>query len=148
MTEDTKKRINELEEGRQLQLDFQKIAKAAGQCPDIIPVVVQNYATKEVILLAYTNEKALAKSIETRIATFWSTSRNELWIKGLTSGHFFELMEIRVNCEQNSLLYLVRPKGGPGKDGICHTKNAAGEARNCFYRRLNLETGQLENLDP
>ena len=133
-----------LEEGGELQLDFGKMADAAAQAPDVLPVAVQNADTREVILVAYTNEEAFAKSRETRIATFWSTSRNELWIKGKTSGHFFELVEIRVNCEQNSLVYLVRPKG----EGICHTHNANGKARNCFYRRFDLEAGNLDNMDP
>lgn len=134
----------ELEEGASLLLDFDKLAKAVTQSPGTIPVAVQDAGTKEVILVAYTNRQALEKTIETRIATFWSTSRNELWIKGATSGHSFEMVEIRVNCEQNSLLYSVRPKG----EGICHTRNAMGQARNCYYRRLNLETGRLENIDP
>ncbi len=82
--------------------------------------------------------------MKTGIATFWSTSRNELWIKGATSGNNFELKEIYVNCEQNSLLYLVLPK----VDGICHTRNSKGEARNCYYRRVNMKTGVLENLNP
>lgn len=136
--------INELEEGATLRLDFDKIAKAVADSPHIIPVAVQDADTKEVILVAYTNAAALAKSLETRIATFWSTSRNELWIKGKTSGHYFQLVEVWVNCEQNSLLYIVRPLG----EGICHTHNAAGKARNCYYRRLNLETGSLENTNP
>jgi len=131
-----------IEECDELRLDFNKLAKAIAACPDIIPVAVQNADTKEVILVAYTNREAMRKSIETRIATFWSTSRNELWIKGLTSGHYFDLLEIRVNCEQNSLVYLVRSRG----KGICHTRNAAGNARNCYYRSVNLETGQLEFL--
>ena len=139
-----KSQVNELEEGNVLQLDFNKLAKAVSQCADVIPVAVQNIDTKEVILVAYINQRALDESIKTRIATFWSTSRNELWIKGATSGHTFELCEIRVNCEQNSLLFIVRPKG----EGICHTRNSAGNARNCYYRRLNMDTGQLENTDP
>jgi len=133
-----------LEEDGELQLDFGKMAEAAAQAPNVIPVAVQNADTREVILVAYTNEEAFTRSRETRIATFWSTSRNELWIKGQTSGHFFELLEIRVNCEQNSLVYLVRPRG----EGICHTHNSKGRARNCFYRRLNLDTGALDNMDP
>lgn len=133
-----------LEEGNQLQLDFDKLAKATAQSPGIIPVAVQHADTKELILVAYANEAALKHTIETRTATFWSTSRNELWIKGATSGNDFEIVEIRVNCEQNSLLYIVRPKGG----NICHTNNAQGQARNCYYRRLDLGTGTLENLDP
>jgi phosphoribosyl-AMP cyclohydrolase len=133
----------ELEEGAVLNLDFGKIAKIATQCSDVIPVAVQNADTQELILVAYANEKALKASIDTRIATFWSTSRNELWIKGKTSGATFTLLEVRVNCEQNSLLYIVRPERG----GICHTKNQAGEPRNCYYRRVNLTSGVLENTD-
>lgn len=135
---------NELEEGTLLQLDFSKIAQIAARCPDVIPVAVQNADTKEVILVAYVNETALKTAISTRTAVFWSTSRNELWVKGQTSGATFELLEVYVNCEQNSLVYIVRPRKG----GICHTKNRAGEPRNCFYRRLNFASGELENINP
>jgi phosphoribosyl-AMP cyclohydrolase len=132
-----------LEEGDELRLDFDKLAKAA-RCPGVLPCAVQHADTKEVILVAYVNRLALEKSIETRSAVFWSTSRNELWEKGKTSGETFDLLEVRVNCEQNSLLYVVRPRRG----GICHTKNREGRPRNCYYRRLNLDSGKLENLDP
>ena len=134
----------ELEEGKELRLDFDKLNTVMKQCPDVIPVAVQNAKTKEVILIAYTNKEALEKSLQTGIATFWSTSRNELWVKGATSGNIFELKEVYVNCEQNSLLYVVLPK----IDGICHTHNSKGEARNCYYRRVNMKTGVLENLNP
>ncbi len=135
--------MNDLEEGTTLQLDFDKLAKAA-ECPGILPCAVQNADTNEVILVAYVNALALKTAIDTRAAVFWSTSRNELWEKGKTSGETFDLLEVRVNCEQNSLLYLVRPRHG----GICHTKNEQGEPRDCFYRRLDMETGELVNLDP
>ena len=136
--------IRELEEGKELQLDFEKLNRAIAQSPGVIPIAVQNADTKEVILIAYTNKEAFEQSIQTRIATFWSTSRNELWIKGETSGNLYELEEVYVNCEQNSLIYLVNPKG----EGICHTLNSKGEARNCFYRRLDPITGVLENINP
>lgn len=135
--------MKEPEEGLTLQLDFDKLAKAA-QCPGVLPVAVQNADTKEVILVAYINKVALDKTIATRTLVLWSTSRNELWEKGKTSGETFDVLEIRVNCEQNSLLMIVRPKRG----GICHTKNKAGQPRNCYYRRLNMDSGVLENLDP
>jgi len=135
---------HELEEGTNLQLDFSKMAEATAQCPDVIPVAVQNADTKEVILVAYTNREAMERSMQTRAASFWSTSRNELWIKGKESGNTFELVEVRVNCEQNSLVYIVRPKG----DGICHTANSEGRARDCYYRRLDMDSGLLENMDP
>lgn len=134
----------DIEETNELALDFQKLEKAVAQSKGIIPVAVQNADTKEVILVAYTNELAFRKTLETRSLVLWSTSRNELWEKGKTSGETFDLVEARVNCEQNSLLYIVRPRRG----NICHTKNRAGQPRNCYYRRINLETGNLENLDP
>lgn len=136
--------MKELEEGTRLTLDFDKLAKASAAASGILPVAVQNAETREIVLVAYVNEAALRHSIATRTATFWSTSRNELWIKGATSGETFDLLELRVNCEQNSLVYIVRPRRG----GICHTKNRQGEPRNCYYRRLNFETGELEHLDP
>lgn len=134
----------ELEEGRELQLDFNKLEKAVAQSPGIIPVAIQHADTREVILVAYTNELAFRRSIESRSLVLWSTSRRELWEKGKSSGETFDLLEVRVNCEQNSLLYLVRPRRG----NICHTKNQAGAPRNCYYRRLVFESMKLENLDP
>jgi phosphoribosyl-AMP cyclohydrolase len=135
--------VNPLEEGTDLRLDFDKISKVAG-CPGVIPVTVQHADTGEVILLAYANEAAFRRAIETRRAVFWSTSRNELWEKGKNSGDTFDLVEVRVNCEQNALLYRVRPRRG----NICHTRNRQGRPRNCFYRRLNTDTMKLEHLDP
>ena len=136
--------MKELAEGLELKLDFNKLEKAVGQSKGIIPVAVQHADTHEVILVAYTNELAFRKTLETKSLVLWSTSRNELWEKGRTSGETFDLVEARVNCEQNSLLYRVRPRRG----AICHTKNRAGQPRNCYYRCLNLTTGKLENLDP
>jgi phosphoribosyl-AMP cyclohydrolase len=135
--------VSDLEEGTTLTLDFTKLARVA-EVPGVLPCAVQNADTNEVILVAYVNQQALQASIDTRSAVFWSTSRNELWEKGKTSGETFDLVEVRVNCEQNSLLYRVRPRRGD----ICHTKNAAGQPRNCFYRRLDFATGALINLDP
>jgi phosphoribosyl-AMP cyclohydrolase len=135
----------EVEEGGQLQLDYAKLAKVAARCPEVIPVAVQHADTREVILVAYVNELALKKSIAERTLVLWSTSRNELWEKGKTSGETFELLEARVNCEQNSLLFVVRPRRG----GMCHTKNKAGQPRmGCYYRRIDFGTLALENLDP
>jgi phosphoribosyl-AMP cyclohydrolase len=136
--------VNELEEGTVLQLDWRKLESIAEKWLSVLPVAVQNVDTKEVILVAYANQQALEESIRQRTAVFWSTSRDELWVKGKTSGEIFELLEVRVNCEQNSLVYLVRPR----RDGICHTRNRKGEPRNCYYRRLDFETGELVNLDP
>ena len=135
--------MKELEEGTELRLDFDKLAKAA-TCGGVLPVAVQNADTNEVILVAYSNEQAFRLTLAERRLVLWSTSRNELWEKGKTSGETFDLVEARVNCEQNSLLYRVRPRRG----GICHTRNAGGAPRNCYYRRIDPATGRLENLDP
>lgn len=140
---------HELEEGLMLQLDFSKIAKVAANIKEdkdnVIPVAVQHADTKEIILLAYTNRQAMELTFKTRTLTLWSTSRNVLWEKGKTSGESFEVLEARVNCEQNSLVYIVRPRRG----NICHTKNAAGIPRNCYYRSVNMDDGKtLTNLDP
>ena len=136
--------MNELEEGSELRIDFSKLAQVGARCPDVVPVAVQHADTGEVILVAYANEQALDHTFASGNATFWSTSRNELWEKGATSGESFAIVDVRVNCEQNSLLYVVRPRRG----NICHTKNAAGEPRNCYYRRIVPGTKELESLDP
>jgi phosphoribosyl-AMP cyclohydrolase len=134
--------MNAKEEGAELHLDFQKLGRLAGA--GVLPVAVQNIDTGEVILLAYTNQEAFERALARRSLILWSTSRNELWEKGKTSGETFELVEAYVNCEQNALLYRVRPRRG----GICHTRNKEGKPRNCFYRRINLAGRQLENMDP
>ena len=131
----------ELEEGSELQLDFTKLKKVANCGADVVPVGVQDAETGELLIIAYANQAALDHTLKTGHATFWSTSRNELWEKGATSGDVLEIVEIRVNCEQNSLLYLVRPLG----KGACHTKDKNGVARSsCYYRKL--VDGKLEKL--
>jgi len=134
---------SDLEEGTALALDWTKLEQVAA-VGGVVPCAVQDADSGEVILVAYVNQQALQVALQTRSAVFWSTSRNELWEKGKTSGETFDLLEVRVNCEQNSLLYRVRPRRG----GICHTRNAAGAARNCYYRSLDFGTGALVNLDP
>ena len=129
-----------LEEGCELMLDFGKLTKVASTAAAVVPAVAQNVDSGEVLLIGYVNELALQTAMREGLATFWSTSRNELWIKGKTSGDYLELVDVRVNCEQNSLLYRVRLKGG----GACHTKGSDGKARSgCYYRRLKSD-GTLE----
>jgi len=131
--------MTDLEEGTSLRLDFNKLDDVSG----VVPCAVQHADNGDVILVAFVNEDALVRSLATGSAVFWSTSRNELWEKGATSGETFELVEVRVNCEQNSLLCRVRPRRG----GICHTRNVGGAARDGFYRRLDFDDRTLQNLD-
>ena len=124
---------HEREEGTTLALDFGKLKKVADCGEDLVPAVAQDADSGEVLIVGYANQLALETALQEGMATFWSTSRNELWIKGKTSGDFLEIVEVCVNCEQNSLLYRVRPKGA----GSCHTKGADGQARaGCYYRVL------------
>ena len=123
----------DLEEGSGLSLDFGKIKNVASSVRGVIPAVAQDIETGIVLIVGYVNEQALQTAMEKKLAVFWSTSRNELWVKGASSGDVLELIETRVNCEQNSVLYLVRPKG----QGSCHTKDAEGKSRpSCYYRAI------------
>lgn len=130
-----------IEETDKLMLDWNKISGMAEE-NKVIPVAVQNIITKEVILIAYTNEEALAETIRKKKLVLWSTSRNKLWFKGAESGNTFTVDRIFVNCEQNSLVYQVTPDKG----NICHT-SYNGVANNCYYRELDMDSMKLINLN-
>ena len=124
---------HQLEEGLNLSLDFNKMEKVVQCGESLIPAVAQDVESKEILILGYVNRLAFEHGIKNKVATFWSTSRNELWIKGATSGDFLDLVETRVNCEQNSILYLVKLRGL----GACHTKDSDGKSRlGCYYRKI------------
>ncbi|MHA1339039.1 MAG: phosphoribosyl-AMP cyclohydrolase [Promethearchaeota archaeon] len=125
----------ETEEGNKLMLDFLKLKKIHQKTEEnVIPVAVQDANTNEILIIAYVNDKALEYTIKNKIATFWSTSRNELWIKGKTSGDILDVVDILVNCEQNSLIYKVIPRKG----GACHTKDKNNKSRRtCYYRKID-----------
>lgn len=125
------------EQTRELLLDFGPDGRS------LLPVVTQDARTKDVLILAFVNQEAFDETRRSGFATYWSRSRNELWKKGLTSGDMLEVEEIRVNCEQNSLLYLVTPQG----KGACHAKKPDGSPHeSCYYRRLQAD-GTLEAVE-
>ena len=96
----------------------------------LIPAVVTDAASGEVLMFAWMNAEALARTIETRIGHFWSRSRNKLWKKGEESGNVLRISELRTDCDQDALWLKVTVEG----DGVaCHT----GE-RSCFYRSVEL----------
>jgi len=100
----------------------------------LLPVVTQDSVTKDVLILSFVNKEAFDETRRSGYATYWSRSRNELWKKGLTSGDMLKIDEIRINCEQNSLLYLVTPQG----KGACHAKKENGMPyTSCYYRKIN-----------
>lgn len=134
----------EIEEGLNLALDYTKLRKVANCSEDVIPAIAQDATTGEVLIVGYVNKLALETAIKEGMATFWSTSRNELWIKGKTSGDFLEIVDILVNCEQNSVVYKVNMKG----KGSCHTKTKDGIARRgCYYRRIKITDGKAQGLE-
>ena len=134
----------ELEEGTRLALEFDKLGRIGARGQLVVPVVLQHAETGTVLFVGYANREALRETLRRREAVLWSTSRDELWHKGATSGDVLDLVEVRVNCEQNSLLFLVRPV----QPGACHTRDERGRTRSsCYYRRLVLKDDepQLEH---
>ena len=111
---------------KELLLDFGSDGQA------LIPVVTQDNNTKEVLILAFANKAAFEETRKSGLATFWSRSRQELWKKGMTSGDTLKIEDIRINCEQNSLVYMVTPQG----EGACHAKKGDGTAHTSFLMPL------------
>ena len=96
-------------------------------------MVAQDVESQDVLVLAHANREALNYTLKNRVAAFWSLSRDSLWIKGETSGNFLDIVDVRVNCEQNSLLDLVRLRN----EGVCHTVQDGIARHSCYYRRIS-----------
>ena len=92
-----------------MKIDFEK-------CGGLVPAIIQDAQTKNVLMLGYMNQEALDKTVETKKVTFWSRSRNCLWTKGETSGNFLHLVDIKVDCDNDTLLVKANPDGP-----TCHT---------------------------
>ncbi len=111
-------------------IDISKIdfSKSGG----FVPVITQEYSTKKVLMLAYANETALKETLKTGYAHYWSRSRNKLWMKGEESGHIQKVRKILVDCDADTILYLVDQKGP-----ACHTNK-----HTCFHNNLPLTSGK------
>lgn len=96
------------------------------QKSDLIPVVVQDAETKEILMVGFTNQEAVELTLRTKTAWFWSRSRQELWNKGGTSGNFLHVKKIVADCDTDTLLYVCVPDGP-----TCHTG-----ARSCFFNSI------------
>jgi phosphoribosyl-AMP cyclohydrolase len=105
---------------------------------DLVPAIVQDARSGEVLMLAYMNQEALAKTLETGKAHYWSRSRKKLWLKGETSGHFQRVVEARIDCDQDAILLKVEQEGG-----ACHMGY-----RSCFYRDLDGKVVGEKVFDP
>jgi len=107
-----------------ITLDFKK-------CGGLIPAIAQDHATGEVLMLAYINEEAWRETLRTGQATYWSRSRQELWVKGKTSGNVQRVREIRIDCDDDTVLFMVEQVGG----AACHKGY-----RSCFFQRVTGDT--------
>ena len=94
----------------------------------LLPAIVQDFETKEVLMLAYINDLAWQKTLETGKAHYWSRSRNKLWLKGETSGHLQLIKKILVDCDDDTVVFQVEQLGG----AACHTGY-----RSCFFRQVS-----------
>ena len=103
-----------------IQLDFKKTG-------GLIPAIAQDFETGEVLMLAYMNQESWEATLATRKATYWSRSRQERWVKGLTSGNVQQVKEIRIDCDNDTVLLKVEQVGG----AACHTGH-----RSCFFKKV------------
>ncbi len=119
-----------------IELDFSKL-------DGLVPAVVQDYGTGEVLMLAFMNKEAWQKTLETGYAHYWSRSRKKIWKKGATSGNLQVIKEIRIDCDRDTVLLKVEQLGG----AACHEG-----FRSCFYRKLvgrdKLEIDGLRVFNP
>lgn len=115
---------------RIMTLDFSKL-------DGLLPAVVQDHQSHEVLMVGFLNEEAWRKTVETGCAVFYSRSRNKLWMKGETSGHRLLVKEITTDCDSDSIVIKVEALG----PGVCHTGH-----RSCFYRRF--EDGRWRETEP
>lgn len=108
----------------------------------LVTAIAQDAETGEVLMLAYMNEETLNRTLKTGLMTYWSRSRQEIWVKGQTSGNVQEVKEVRLDCDGDALLFKVKQHGG----AACHTGH-----RSCFYRELQdgelVDTGE-QVFDP
>ena len=105
-----------------IQLDFDKSDKG------LLPAIVQDYESGDVLMLAYINQESWQKTLETGKAHFWSRSRNKIWLKGESSGHIQLIKEIFVDCDQDTVVFKVEQLGG----AACHKGY-----RSCFFRVID-----------
>jgi len=103
----------------------------------LLPAVVQDHASGEVLMVGYMNPEALDRTLKTGRATFWSRSRQKFWVKGETSGHCQIVREVRIDCDRDCLLVKVEQVGPACHEGY----------RSCFYRRVDPATGRLEVVE-
>lgn len=103
----------------------------------VITAISQDVKTSEILMVAYMNEEAFNKTLKTKKAHYWSTSRNQLWLKGESSGHIQYVEDILVDCDEDAIVLKVKQEGG-----ACHTGYYS-----CFFRKLDLDSEEADNSE-
>ena len=103
----------------------------------LLPIIVQDASSSKIIMFAWMNRETLEESIKQRKAVYWSRSRKQVWVKGEESGHYQNIEDMFLDCDNDVLLIRVKQQGGIA----CHTGRES-----CFYNRINMETGQIEEI--
>ena len=104
----------------------------------LLPVIVQDASSSKVIMFAWMNRETLEESIKQRKAIYWSRSRKQIWVKGEESGHYQNIEDMYLDCDNDVLLVKVRQEGGIA----CHTGRES-----CFYNRINMKTNKIEECE-
>ena len=104
----------------------------------LLPVIVQDVSSNKVIMFAWMNRETLKKSIKQRKAIYWSRSRKQIWVKGEESGHYQNIEDMFLDCDNDVLLIKVTQKGGIA----CHTGRES-----CFYNQINMQTNKIEESE-
>ena len=116
------------------ELDLDELSRELGvDSRGLIPVITQDASSKEVLMLAWMNRAALSETLSTGYVTYWSRSRNQLWVKGATSGHTQELVSLSIDCDGDAILCQVNQVGA-----ACHTGR-----KHCFYLRVDREQNKV-----
>lgn len=120
------------------ELELSSVTKELGfDAQGLLPVITQDAVSKEVLMLAWMNQAAVTKTLATGFVTYWSRSRNQLWVKGETSGHTQELVSLSIDCDGDAILCKVNQQGA-----ACHTGR-----RHCFYLQVDNQQQKIRILD-
>ncbi|WGE48720.1 bifunctional phosphoribosyl-AMP cyclohydrolase/phosphoribosyl-ATP diphosphatase HisIE [Actinobacillus equuli] len=118
---------------------------------NLLPVIIQHYQTCEVLMLGYMNQEALNKTIAEKVVTFYSRTKQRLWTKGETSGHFLNVVDMSLDCDNDTLLILVNPIGPTchtGEESCFHQFSTQSEGYWTWFAKLERELAERKNADP
>jgi phosphoribosyl-AMP cyclohydrolase/phosphoribosyl-ATP pyrophosphohydrolase/phosphoribosyl-AMP cyclohydrolase len=132
MSDGSSQQLQDVSVGTPVLAGGEQLASIAYNADGLVPAIVQDHATKQVLMMAWMNADTLAETLDTGRTVFWSRSRQERWRKGDTSGERQWVREAFYDCDGDTLLFVVDQDGA----GACHTGN-----RSCFFRKFGVESG-------